>query len=348
MAHSFELAGKTVAGGTHGIVRIPVTVDLDGGEVAVTVHVLAGARPGPALLLIGVQHGDEWGEVEFFRRVVRDTNPAELSGTLVVIPVASPTALGTLTRLTQWSCDGPDMNRLWPGGFNWIAEQIASAISKQVLPKVNALIDFHFGMWGNTLGLMTYGDDFPDPKVNEATRQLAFAYGFPLLHRVHVCAGYPGPRSVMGYAGQKLGIPGFASEIGGMGFGLEYENNLHDLNQKGVVNVMKQMGILPGKPELPAKFLDYTLNHRVDPSKGGLLIPAREPDHILREVKKGEALARVVSPYTFEVLETLVSPCDGILNLVPRTYMVRPGEWAFFVADTTAPDSFWVTPDKVL
>ena len=234
------------------------------------------------------------------------------------------------------------MNRLWPGGFNWIAEQCAATISRVVLPKVNALIDFHFGMWGNTLGLNTYGDDFPDAKLNEAVRKLAFAYGFPLLHRVHVCAGYPGPRSVMGFAGLKFGIPGFAAEVGGMGFGLEYENKLHDLNQKGVVNVMRHLGMLPGAPELPSKFLDYTVNHRVDPSKGGLLIPEHEPDHILREVKKGEVLARIVSPYTFEEIEKLVAPCDGVLNLVPRTYMVRPGDWAFFVADTTAPDSKWV------
>jgi len=343
MATTFDIAGQTFARGTRGIARIPVTVDLDGGEINIWVHVLAGAKAGPTLLLLGVQHGDEWGEVEFFRRVVRDTDVTTLSGTLLIIPVASPTALGTLTRLTQWSADGPDMNRLWPGSFNWIAEQIARKISQEVLPKVDALLDFHFGMWGNTLGLMTYGADFPDPKVNEAVRNLAFAYGHPILHRVNVVGGYPGPRSVMGYAGLKFGIPGVAAEVGGMGFGVEYENKLHDLNQKGVRNVMRYLGMLPGKPDLPDRFLDYTVNHRVDPSKGGLLIPAREPDEILREVKKGEVLARVVSPYTFEELEQLVSPCDGVLNLVPRTYMVRPGDWAFFVADTTQPDSKWVS-----
>lgn len=342
MAAAFELAGKSFSPGSHGIARIPVTTDLDGGEIAVTVHVLAGAQPGRTLLLIGVQHGDEWGEVELFRRVVGSTDPAQMSGNLVVIPVASPTSLGTLTRLTQWSADGPDMNRLWPGGFNWIAEQVAAKISAEVLPKVDALLDFHFGMWGNYLGLMTYGADFPDPKLNDAVRKLAFAYGFPILHRVNVCSGYPGPRSVMGYAGIKHGIPGVAAEVGGMGFGKEIEEKMHELNLKGVRNVMQHMGILPGAPDLPEKFLDFTMNYRVDPSKGGLLKPVHDPDEVLRPVKKGEVLARVLSPYTFEVLEELVSPCDGVLSLAPRTYMVRPGDWAFFVADTTRPDSQWV------
>ena len=338
----FELMGKTFARGTKGTVRLPVTVDLDGGEVAVTVHVLVGAKPGKTLLLAGIQHGDEWGELTLFRKVVNDTDLSALSGALLVIPVCSPTALGTLTRLTQFSADGPDMNRIWPGVFNWIAEASAKVIARDVVPHADALLDFHFGMWGNLLGLTTYTVDYPDPKINEETRALAFAYGWPLLHRVTGASGYPGPRSLMGWAGVKLGIPGIAAEVGGMGFGLEIENKWLSFNYTGVLNVMKHMGMLPGKPVLPKKFLDFVVNHRVDPSKGGLLVPVHEPDDIGREVKKGEVLARVISPYTFEVLEELVSPCDGVLSLCPRTYPVRPGDWAFFVADTTQPDSKWV------
>lgn len=43
MAEGFELAGKTYARGSRGVARLPVTVDLDGGEVCVWVHVLVGA-----------------------------------------------------------------------------------------------------------------------------------------------------------------------------------------------------------------------------------------------------------------------------------------------------------------
>ena len=41
-------------------------------------------------------------------------------------------------------------------------------------------------------------------------------------------------------------------------------------------------------------------------------------------------------------LETLTAPSDGVLTLVARTYPVRPGDWAFGVADTTAPNAEWV------
>ena len=64
-----------------------------------------------------------------------------------------------------------------------------------------------------------------------------------------------------------------------------------------------------------------------------------------REVKKGELLARIISPYTFEELQRLEAPSDGLLTLMARTYPVRPGDWAFGVADTSHPESNWVEVD---
>jgi predicted deacylase len=118
MTHEIEIVGERIPSGSHRVVRIPVTVDLDGGEITLWVHILAGAQPGPTLLLTGVQHGDEWQELELFRRVVQDTDPLAMAGNLLVIPVCSPTALGKLTRITQVSSDGPDLNRVYPGKFN--------------------------------------------------------------------------------------------------------------------------------------------------------------------------------------------------------------------------------------
>ena len=51
------------------------------------------------------------------------------------------------------------------------------------------------------------------------------------------------------------------------------------------------------------------------------------------------------SPYTFEELQRLEAPSDGLLTLMARTYPVRPGDWAFGVADTSHPESNWVEVD---
>lgn len=343
MSNHFEIGGQHVAPGSRQIVRFPVTVDLDGGEIVLYLHVLHGARPGSTLLLTGVQHGDEWQIVEFMRRVARDTNPAEMSGTLLLLPVCSPTALGAVQRITQVSSDGPDLNRVYPGKFNWIPEQIAKVISRDILPRVDAIIDFHFGIWGSGIGFVAYGADFPDPDVVERSRRMAIAFGHSLINHGKFVGGFPGPSSLLGYAGAKLNIPGLAGEVGVAGFSPEIENHWLDVNQRGVVGVMREMGILEGEPARPARTLFFDAHHRVEPTKGGLLVPEREPDELGREVKQGELLARVLSPYTFEELERLEAPSDGVLTLIARTYPVRPGDWAFGVADTSVPTSEWVT-----
>jgi predicted deacylase len=342
MTDNFTIAGESTPPGSHQVVRIPVTVDLDGGEIALWVHVLAGVQPGPTLVLTGIQHGDEWQELELFRRVVRDTDPTKLAGNLLVLPVCSPTALGRLTRITQVSSDGPDLNRVFPGKFNWVPEQIAKTISREILPKADALIDFHFGIWGSGIGFIAYGSDYPNPQVAERSRQMALAFGHPIINHGRFVGEFPGPSSMLGYAGAQLEIPGLAGEIGVVGFGPEIEEHWLRVNEKGVRNVMHHLGMLEGEPETAKRVFIFEAHHRVEPTKGGLLVPAREPDELGREVKQGELLARVLSPYTFEELERLEAPSDGILTLMARTYPVQPGDWAFGVADTSAPSSEWV------
>jgi predicted deacylase len=55
----------------------------------------------------------------------------------------------------------------------------------------------------------------------------------------------------------------------------------------------------------------------------------REP----REVKKGEALGTIYSPYTFEELERIRSPCDGLIYACRVSGPVEPQSEVLAVAD---------------
>ena len=338
-----EIAGERIPGGMHRVVRLPVTVGLDGGEIALYVHVISGSRPGPTLLLTGVQHGDEWQEIELLRRVVRDTATADLAGNLLVVPVCSPTALGQLTRITQVSSDGPDLNRVHPGKYNWIPAQIARTLSREVLPKADALIDFHFGIWGSGIGFVAYyADEYPNEQVANRSLEMALAYGHRIVGKRRFEEDISGSTTLLRYAGSKLEIPCIQGEIGVLGFGREIEEHWLRVNEQGVRGVMQHLGMLEGQPAHSESTLIFSAHYRVEPTKGGLLVPVREPDQLGREVHQGELLARVISPYTFEEMEQLRAPCDGVLTLIARTYPVQPGDWAFGVADTD--EAEWIAP----
>ena len=56
-------------------------------RMAVPVWIARGARPGKTLAVTAGIHGDELNGVEIARRIFAETDPNDLSGTLVVLPV---------------------------------------------------------------------------------------------------------------------------------------------------------------------------------------------------------------------------------------------------------------------
>ena len=64
-------------------------------------------------------------------------------------------------------------------------------------------------------------------------------------------------KSMIGYAGEVIGIPGMISEIGGCGFDPDLEAEWIELNLQGVRGVTWHMGILEGDAALPDRTLIY-------------------------------------------------------------------------------------------
>lgn len=328
-----RLADVPATPGKH-VARLPVTVDLDGSEISIWTHVLIGARPGPTLLLLSGAHGNEWGHIEFFHRFCRDFQPDGVAGRVLVVPVANSLALGGLTRAIPDDSDQPDVNRSFPGEgrrFTWLAEQIATKLADEVIPQADALLEFHVGIWGSALGSSIIGNDYTDPRMSRRCLDLALVFGTPLIFATRAVTGFPGPRSLLGYAGEKAGVPMSGSMLGGAGFERGLEEGWHADNERGIRNVMTWMGMLEGDVTLRESYLAYETVQRVNPRVGGLLLPARPVEEFGREVTTGEVFGTVVSPYSLEVIETLSAPMDGYLAYWARDYPVRPGDWAFGV-----------------
>jgi uncharacterized protein len=340
--------GEIVVGGTHiepgtrQVVRVRVTQDLDGGEVALYVHAIRGTRPGPTLAMTTAQHGDEWFGPLLFRHVVEMMDPSEIKGTVLMVPVANPVAFGQGQRNTQHESDGPDMNRAWPGIHTWHAELMTKAIAEHVLRHADTLLDFHPSPWGSAMGQVVYGGDFPDEGLVERCHAMGLAFGWENLGRGRLVQVFPGPRSIRAYAGLQLGVQSLVIEIGGSGFSTELERSWIEANRTGIRNVMTHIGMLDGTVRKRERVLLYRRTVRVNPSVAGLLVPTNDPETLMREVSQGEVLGRIVSPYTFETLEELVAPCDGWLVFMARSYPIRPGHWAFGVA--VGEESEWITP----
>jgi len=341
MENPIKLGQQSFASGTKDVARLPVTTDLDGTEISVYVHVITGSKPGPCLALLSTLHGSEFLTIELIRRLVKSLNPDELNGTVLAVPVGNPVALQMLTRNTPDESDAPDLNRVFPGQYTWIAEQLAGVITESVLKNADYLLDFHMGLWGSVMGIVSYGIDF-DESVTEVSRRLALAFGYPSIKEGAVATSFPGPRSARGYSGAVLKIPSLGVDIGGAGFDKVHEESWLQQNLDGIRNVMIYTGMLNGALKVPDRYLVWRKRWRINPSVGGYFLPAIPPNDLMREVARGELLGRVVSPYTFETLEELTAPGDGVITYSARDYPVRPGDWAYGVIDLNDPYTHWI------
>jgi predicted deacylase len=315
-------------------VRIPVTTDLNGLKVVIWVHALVGDNPGPTLTLLSGLHGNEWLHLEFFQRFVEDFEPAQVSGTVLVIPMANAVAFGTHSRQVRDDSDNADANRSFPGPgrrFTWLAEQIATSIAANVFPETNYLIDFHLGVWGSTMGSTIVFTGFTDEEVSRRNYDLSLAFGSPLIFVAHAVRGWAGSRTSAGYAGENLKIPSLGSSVGGAGFDRVLEAGWHDENLAGIRNVMIHAGMLQGEMQLPEEYLVYEMVHRTNPRVGGVLSPVNAVEEFGRPVQEGELLGTIINPFTFETVEELRAPVAGYLAYWARSYPIRPGEWAYAV-----------------
>lgn len=329
------IAGQRVVLGTRSVIPVPVTTGLNGSELHLWVHAVRGQQPGPTLALLSGMHGGEWFSVETIRRLLAQTDPATLRGTILAVPVVNGPALALNTRNIPDESDSPDLNRIFPGPLTWTSDQLIAAVAREILAQASCMLDFHMGPWGSAFLDVLMGADFPDPAVTVESERLALAFGSPIARRAKVMSGFPGPRSSIGYCGGVLGIPGLGVEIGGLGFGPRLEEKWIGEALAGIRGIMGALGMLEGVAEpRPTRQLLYTTSHRVNPSKGGFLHSRYGGDTLGTAVTKGELLGEVISPYTFEVLEELRAPVNGLLFYVARDYPVHPGDWAFGVADT--------------
>ncbi len=335
------LAGRRIGAGSRGIVRLPVAHDLTGAVDLIT-QVVAGRHDGPTLLLLSMLHGNEWFSALIVREVLARLDPASLKGAVIGVPVANAPAFLTGSRCILDDADEPDANRTFGGPYQWLSNQLTRVIADELFAVSSALIDYHVGGWGTTMADVSYVTDYSKPELAGRSRALAEAYGFPVVHALQIFSGLRGPRTSLGHAGERFGIPGIVAEVGGLGWGERQESAWLEQNVQGTLGVMRELRMLDGPAPRLDRYLHFHDYWRVGPKSGGYLEPLVGLDRQLAEVSKGDLLARVTDPLTFDMLDEIRSPGRGVIFYACRPHMVRPGGWAFGVANLEDDRTKWI------
>jgi predicted deacylase len=350
---SFDFNDQSLEKGSRSYHKLEIASMLDGNHLYIATHVIRGEKDGPVLGLFANIHGTEYYQARILKTIATETKTEELSGTLVVVPVANPYSFSHMSRTTpnppEETVDFSNLNRVFPGKRTVplfgsmdpndvsLTMKIAAKISDEIVPKCTHIMDYHGQMRGMSLKKMLFN-------LDPMSKEMARVFGLGLLHDPPGTVGSSTLMPMTTYAGT-LGIPSAVPELGGGGHGEKYEGLCEKIGVEGTRNVMKYLGMIEGDPELPEKQFHFVHAPHVRSSVGGYFVTDMEAEDVgvgrpSREVSKGEVLGTVYSPYTFKELEQVKSPCDGLIYACRVSGLVNPQSELLAVADYQ--DSKWI------
>jgi predicted deacylase len=269
--------------------RVRTTITLNG--VDVPAFELTGAHDGPALSLIGGVHGCEYSSIAAVIKVMRELDPAQLSGTVTAVPVVS------MESYTQRSpfvvpADGKNLNRAFPGDpGGTYTDRLAHDISTKLIEPADAFIDLHGGDLVEALEPFAL-------YANAASRDLALAIGLPYV------IDYTESDALAGMTASVAKV-GVIAEAGGAG---RLEAHATDLLANGVTNALQHLRMLPGEPNPPRSTV-LTRFEWLYSTPAGFWVAAAETGD---RVEEGDTLGEVRDLYG-DTLETIQAPADGVI-----------------------------------
>ena len=320
MTDVLEIHDQQIGLGESRTVDLPVAQLYTDAPMTMPVRVLRGRKPGPTLFLSAAIHGDELNGVEIIRRVLRQTDPADLRGTLLAVPIVNTLAF---IHQSRYLPDRRDLNRSFPGSQGGsLAARLAHLFVTEVVGRSDFGVDLHTGA--------IHRPNLPQIRTdlrNTTNQRLAKAFGAPLFLDSRPAAG-----TLREYT-TRQNIPVILYESGEA---LRFDETAIRIGAQGVHNVMWEMAMLPRPESSPLRVPEPILAHSSHwvraPSSGILRTGVGLGDHVLG----GQSLGVIGDPYganETEVRADREGVVIGRLNLP----LVHEGDALFHVGTFDAP-----------
>ena len=318
-AKSITVGTATAAPGQ--VVRgvIPVTELAGGTKVEIPLVIVNGAKPGPVFWVDGAIHGDEPEGPMACAIALREVDPSQLSGTLVMVPVMNVMAFENANRGNPLDTFSFDMNRIYPGKRNgYLSERIAWAHSEWMSKVADLEISIHSGGAHSFLAKAIFVDETP------ASVELAMAMGegWGCIMSNFLPKGSPMAQM------KTLGKTGITVELGGRS--ATSPERFAEVSRefaKSIMNILRHYKMYPGQATYPKDATKGQQEALLAPASG--IFAATPGVDFLKPMKKGDSIASIINIFGDELAE-LKAPADGMIFGLRALPNVNAGDWCCF------------------
>lgn len=250
-----------------------------GVMLSVPLNIVVGTAVGPNLVLIAGVHGDESEGVLALMELWRELEPSQVSGTVVMVPVANPPAFAAHRRTSP--LDELDLNRVFPGRPDGKpSERIAFCLVENVVKQANFVFSMH--SWYATGTVLPYVEVPPDGPTAESSLRAAHAAGFSFIRASQW------PNGLLPKIANNLGIPAIEAEIGGSGISTPANRELY---KDHALALMAHLGMGVLGPRNHFEREPRIVTHRDIPAPAGGILAVEVS--LGAPVHAGQCLARI-------------------------------------------------------
>ncbi|PCR91308.1 succinylglutamate desuccinylase/aspartoacylase family protein [Natrinema ejinorense] len=290
--------------------RLEVGETRDGSPVGLPVAVVNGAAAGKTLYMQAASDGDELNGVGVVQRVVPRLDPAEISGTILIVGIVNYHAFQVAEHRNP--IDDTKMNRAYPGNEGGTSSERIAAATFDIATRADLILDLHQGSTSRMLDEVRVrcGNRH---RLHEQCLELAKAFGCGYI------LDQKGPDGQLARAAPDDGIPTVDPELGGA---VGWDERSIRKGVDGVFNVLRYYDFLQGSHSLETQTRATGFEQYGAPA-GGLVTLQKE---LGDPVRPGETLFEVTTPFG-EPKAEVTADGNGILWRARRLPQVATGEY---------------------
>ena len=280
-----------------------------------------------AVCIVGSSRGNEVQQIYCCAKLVKKFRQLETEGRIkeghkiLIIPSMNPYSMNIKKRF--WPTDNTDINRMFPGyDLGETTQRIADGVFREIS-------EYRYGIQFTSFYMP--GDFVPHVRLMEegySKTELAEQFGLPY---VVVRKVRPYDTATLNYNWQVFNTTAFSVYSG--------STSLVDMNQANasvdaIIRFLIKRGVISEEAAVsdgvPTVHVGEGEMKKVQTQNAGLLHKMIKPGD---RVNKGQVLGIIIDPYEAEVLEEILSPCDGVLFFSRTAEAIAQHELVFTVRE---------------